>query len=301
MRNWKLSLAALTLAAPLLGGCQSMFDTARKGPVSAPPTDQDFAAAQLEKGKRALDSRQYGLALIAFRNAQRFEAQAAAAHNGMAIAYAQIGRPDLAERYFKQAIGEAPGERRFHANLENFYRDWPEVAVRTVRPEVLAMATPAMPGPAMPELPASELALATRAVTAPMQATVQMAPVVQPLPAQPADATIIGRIQAALKALPAAGRRLAPRAAQARAGEALAPVRRTASATAARATIRIEMPQANPVRISANEVRISAPPSAPPLAPKRRDPGLANFGPALAKIARVNTAYPARVVLQTRP
>ena len=49
-------------------------------------------------------------------------------------------RPDLAERFFKEAILLDPGNRKYQANLNRFYEAVPQVAVRTTREEAPALA-----------------------------------------------------------------------------------------------------------------------------------------------------------------
>src|SRR3546814_7754482 len=43
------------------------------------------------------------------------------AYNGLGVAYARLGRADLAERYFKMALSMEGTNPRFAANLERFY------------------------------------------------------------------------------------------------------------------------------------------------------------------------------------
>ena len=124
MRVLRPLALAMQPAIALLGGCQSVFGISRaaKPDLIVPKSEepQRYAAAQLEEGRRLLDQQQYGLAIIAFRNSQRFPELAAASHNGLAISYAQLGREDLAERYFRQAIVEAPEDARYRGNLARF-------------------------------------------------------------------------------------------------------------------------------------------------------------------------------------
>lgn len=121
MRTFRPVTLALLPALALLGGCQSVFGIARSSQpdLILPKVEdpQQYAAVQLGEGRRLLDQQQYGQAIIAFRNSQRFSDLAAASHNGLAISYAQLGRADLAERYFLQAIAEAPADARFQGNL----------------------------------------------------------------------------------------------------------------------------------------------------------------------------------------
>lgn len=141
----KLNMMArigLVVAMLPLASCQSLFHSAkventRIGPSGIwVPKERDpaeYAASQLALGRDSLNYEQYGLAIISFRNAQRFPETAAAAHNGLAVAFAQIGRADLAERFFKLAMEEAPGDRSYAENLTNFYAKTPALAVRTLR------------------------------------------------------------------------------------------------------------------------------------------------------------------------
>ncbi len=114
----------------------------------------DYAESQMALGKEGLDTGQYALAIVGFRNARIFPEQAAGAYNGLAIAYLQLDRPDLAERFFKQAIAEAPGDKRYQTNLARFYHSVPEVAVRTTRDEA----------PALPSLALNQQDSAPRAI-----------------------------------------------------------------------------------------------------------------------------------------
>ena len=165
MQHTSKALVLLALAAPLLGGCQALFGKSYDASnVRVAPGIGDLAEygeAQLAIGRDALDTGDYGLAIVAFRNARQSPDQVAPAHNGMAIAYLQLGRPDLAERFFKLAIAQAPGDKRFQANLSRFYESVPEVAVRTVRETGAELASAAP----LPLTQAPELAQAPQPAT----------------------------------------------------------------------------------------------------------------------------------------
>lgn len=111
----------LALAALSLGACNWFSGKSRTlqadGWIKRQSEQKDYGAAQLAEGRKALDRGDDLAAITAFSNVQRIPQFAAEAHNGMAIGYARVGRPDLAERYFRQAIIEAPGEPRFLNNL----------------------------------------------------------------------------------------------------------------------------------------------------------------------------------------
>jgi tetratricopeptide (TPR) repeat protein len=116
---WLLALCAgLTLvgcaigARPLIG----------LRPVSNAPVLADLSTSEsLVKGRSYLAMKQYGLAIELFKKASRDPASEAEAYNGLAISYEAIGRPDLAERYFEQAMSLAPEQPRYVANLQRFY------------------------------------------------------------------------------------------------------------------------------------------------------------------------------------
>ena len=113
----------LAATASLLGGCSSIFGghhfTAQEQQwMQYASEPAGYAQAQMAQGRQALQDEQYGAAIIAFRNAQRFPECAAAAANGLGVAYAQIGRTDVAEHYFELAVSQAPEDRRFSANLD---------------------------------------------------------------------------------------------------------------------------------------------------------------------------------------
>lgn len=141
MRVSSLALLAIAAASPMLGGCQSIFGTSRSfnADISIPEQGDPavYAASQMEQGRQALERQQFGLAIIAFRNARLAREHTAAACNGLAIAYAQIGRPDLAERYFRQAIAEAPSEPKYHVNLSRLHESLSNSQVQLEAPKAM--------------------------------------------------------------------------------------------------------------------------------------------------------------------
>lgn len=125
------AIVTLSMLMPLLAGC-ALFKGSPRANFTFRVPDQSSAAGygaeQIEQGRKMLDECNYGLAIIAFSNAQHLTEHAAAAHNGLAVAYAQLGRRDLAERYFRQAMLQAPGDRRYQANLARFHDSAPTPA-----------------------------------------------------------------------------------------------------------------------------------------------------------------------------
>jgi tetratricopeptide (TPR) repeat protein len=112
------------LASTLLGGCQSIFGSHAKlevRPIGAEQTAATAAIA-LEEGRQHLLRGEVASAIAAFRNAALDPATAAPAHNGLGVAYATLGRGDLAERYFQQAVAGDPSLAKYAANLARLYR-----------------------------------------------------------------------------------------------------------------------------------------------------------------------------------
>lgn len=177
MRVSSLALLLIATASPMLGGCQSIFGNSRgvRTEVSIPQQGDmaQYAASQMALGKQALGQEQFGQAIIAFRNARLAPEHSAAACNGLAIAYAGIGRPDLAERFFKRAIAEAPEDRRYHANLARFHESLSNSPMRLAKREDVDTSTPALREPATQILPGTAERSAIK-VARPMQQIVRV-------------------------------------------------------------------------------------------------------------------------------
>lgn len=124
MIHRKLACAAATLALLLSSGCHSLFsgrqELRTEVRIAPQPDRVTYANEQISLGREALDSSQYGLAIVAFRNVRPMPEYAAIANNGLAIAYAQMGRPDLSRRYFEYAIAQTPHDSKYRANLARF-------------------------------------------------------------------------------------------------------------------------------------------------------------------------------------
>lgn len=118
----RMILAAL-LALPL-GGCNSflgmhLFGHGASKPMSAAatvPPSASSATATLA-GRSELDAGRPGTAIEKFQQALANGEPVAPALNGMAVAYARIGRLDLAQRFFQQAIAVDPADARYQVNL----------------------------------------------------------------------------------------------------------------------------------------------------------------------------------------
>ena len=115
-------LSCVAACAAMLGGCQSFPLTSWmfKGDRADRSEQRQLAAnsgGALEEGRAALQEGNLSAAVASFRVAQLDRATRADASNGLGVAYAKLGRPDLAERYFQAAITADPENTRFVANL----------------------------------------------------------------------------------------------------------------------------------------------------------------------------------------
>lgn len=119
MKKIPASIAALAVVMPL-SGCQSFLSAFDLGTHSraAQPV---FGEADLEEGRRLLAEGHVGNAIPALQRAALNRETAPAAANALGVAYARLGRGDLAERYFRAAITLAPEDAKFAANLARFY------------------------------------------------------------------------------------------------------------------------------------------------------------------------------------
>lgn len=113
-------ILVLTVALTALSGCQSfpltswMFKRSDRG---APVTAPNDGSRALAEGRAALQDGQLVAAIGPLRAALLDPATRAPASNALGVAYAQLGREDLAEQYFKSAIAADPSDNRFVANL----------------------------------------------------------------------------------------------------------------------------------------------------------------------------------------
>ncbi|MBA4164645.1 MAG: hypothetical protein C0510_08445 [Erythrobacter sp.] len=118
--------AACCIAVAIsLSGCQSFISALgfgpKDGPKRAEASEPIFGSQELERGRTALRAGYPANAIQQFRMAALDPDSAAEAYNGLGVAYARLGRADLAERYFKMALGMDGTNPRFAANLDRFY------------------------------------------------------------------------------------------------------------------------------------------------------------------------------------
>lgn len=112
MRNRLLGNALLLGCAAALGACQATGapGLARNGIERPAPGETDL-------GRAHLAAQRNGLAIEAFNRALVFGEPAAPAFNGLGVAYARLGRADLAYRFFTQASTADPANPLYARNL----------------------------------------------------------------------------------------------------------------------------------------------------------------------------------------
>ncbi|MEP3049777.1 MAG: hypothetical protein ABJP48_10540 [Erythrobacter sp.] len=114
----KLMICGTALVA--LGGCQSFFSKFGLAPSRVADTESEFAGVQTQRlnlGLAALRTGNPGNAIHHLERAILEPESAPEAYNGMGVAYAQLGREDLAKRFFDVAIMLKPSDTRFARNL----------------------------------------------------------------------------------------------------------------------------------------------------------------------------------------
>ena len=171
----RIAATCIVVAPLLLGGCtvfhklgfghaRSVEQAARARNAGSPIVTDGFTAA----GRAHLDAGNPGLAIEAFQQAIGIGEPRAPALNGLGVAYARIGRTDLAAQLFQQAIAEDPASERYAANLALLEQSQqPPEAPESVRTaEQTASESPALP-PALAPAPAPAPAPAAARVPAP--------------------------------------------------------------------------------------------------------------------------------------
>lgn len=110
----KAVLIGASLAA-MLAACSTQQAALRikaVGEETVRPDDGSLAKAQV-----LLSRGDYALAIDAYRKAVRYDPANAAAYNGLAISYDELGRFDLSRRYYELALARAPREAKYYRNL----------------------------------------------------------------------------------------------------------------------------------------------------------------------------------------
>lgn len=145
MRNFKrLSrLTVIAAAAVALSGCQSVhgfFAKLRPHAAEVRPVETALVNADLEAGRHFLAEGRLVAAIHAFRAAQADPDALPAASNGLGVAYARLGRFDLADRYFRVALSLEPANDTYLANLLRMQRDHELARRQTEETRLMAQA-----------------------------------------------------------------------------------------------------------------------------------------------------------------
>ncbi|HEX2793964.1 MAG TPA: tetratricopeptide repeat protein [Croceicoccus sp.] len=144
------TLAGLVLAATSLSGCQA-FGGSREASLSAQDLDMsEYFERRLATGRAELKAGRPTQAVVAFRQASYDPRYAGEAYNGMAIAYAQIGREDLAASLFARAVAAAPEDERFARNLARLEGRGVMPALPDAAPVEMAVSDLSLPSMAIP-------------------------------------------------------------------------------------------------------------------------------------------------------
>jgi tetratricopeptide (TPR) repeat protein len=119
--NTPFKLTFVVAAAVSLGGCQSFPLTSWMFKKDRPAVEDHRLAGNttgaLEEGGAFLRDGNLSAAVASYRIALLDRATRADASNGLGVAYAKLGRDDLAARYFLRAIDAEPDNPKYVANL----------------------------------------------------------------------------------------------------------------------------------------------------------------------------------------
>lgn len=141
-------LSCVVACAAMLGGCQSfpltswMFKGKRPAAAEQRIELAGNTAGALEEGRASMRTGNISAAVASFRIALLDASTRAEASNGLGVAYARLGRHDLAERYFQGAISAEPENTKYVANLLRLQQQV-MLARRATSAPALAAALPA--------------------------------------------------------------------------------------------------------------------------------------------------------------
>lgn len=147
--NKLAGISCLAACAAMLAGCQSFPLTGWMFKGKRPAAEQRTelagnTAGSLEEGRAQLRAGNVSAAVGSFSIALLDPATRAEASNGLGVAYARLGRQDLAERYFQGAIMAEPANTKYVANLLRLQQQV-MLASRASAFEAAAMARAAQP------------------------------------------------------------------------------------------------------------------------------------------------------------
>jgi hypothetical protein len=155
--NWQGRVLLIALSVPL-GACSSLFgiyfaDRQSRAPSASPvspPVLGPPTATRTTLARQELAEGQIGAAIEMFQQALSAGEERAPAVNGLGVAYARLGRADLAVRYFEEATAIAPADQRYAGNLalllsspSTLRRDEPALASAMAAPQAAPTAASA--------------------------------------------------------------------------------------------------------------------------------------------------------------
>jgi tetratricopeptide (TPR) repeat protein len=116
-----VSIFLLSACSLVLSACQAVDESSsisHLGRSSSSAVDlSGYFHARLDAGRNHLVRHRLTQAVTAFRQASYDPALASEAFNGLGVAYARLGRADLARRYFGLAVSADPQDPRYRRNL----------------------------------------------------------------------------------------------------------------------------------------------------------------------------------------
>lgn len=183
--NKAIQCSFVLLAPVLLGGCGVLHKLGIGRPqptrqaATAPQAQPAGAAIHTAAGRRHLDEGNFGLAIAAFQQALGNQEPSGPALNGLAVAYARLGRSDAAEKLFHMALNADPDNASYAANLAMLSksRSAPVPAPAAMQAHAPATAQTASPAadvaPAPAALAATEVPAGRLVRTAPRQFTIR--------------------------------------------------------------------------------------------------------------------------------
>lgn len=105
-----MSPSAMSFRRCFLACCLSLALTGCSAKTELRAVGMPASPLSIAEGRRLLDEGRAAEAVAAFRKLIRQEGDDLRALNGLAIAYSELGRPDLAAEMFSRALAMAPGD-----------------------------------------------------------------------------------------------------------------------------------------------------------------------------------------------